>query len=298
MTPGPPSFTVLLLCWNHSAFLEQCIGALAAQTDKAFTIAFLDNASTDGSFDLAGKSFERHGLDAKMLRNEQEQSIPHNLNRLLGESLGELVAILSTDDWYAPDYVAEMRDLARKRREAGWFSCGGWLFFDQEQTSRPVDEASLSTEEPVVDAILAGREPFFFVGCAYLRSSLEAVGGWDEQQLIEDRDLFLRLSDRFDHARTTKRLVHYRRHSMASANNARFMIDGWERFFAKHQALFGDRLLDRRAETYRAYAALLTDQRKFGLALRAIARSLIIRPVNGLGWRTLAYVGRRIVARY
>ena len=290
--PLPAKLSILLLCWNHAQFLEQCIGSLARQGSPGAEIIFLDNASSDESFELARSLFERFGLTATMIRNAEPRSIPANLNYLLGASSGAIVAPLSTDDWYDAAYVETLLAAAADDPAAGWFSCSGWLFFDDDQTEKPVEEAQFVTDRPVADVILDGGEPHFFVGCAYRRSALDAVGGWDEGQLIEDRDLFLRLAQHFTHHRIARRLVHYRRTSSAASANAAFMLEGWERFFAKHEARFGPRLTARRAETYRAYAALLTDQGQKLAALVAMKHSLTLRPFTALSWRTLAYIAR------
>ena len=47
--------------------------------------------------------------------------------------------------------------------------------------------------------LMAGREPFFFAGHCYRRSELQAIGGWDSEQRIEDADLFVRLAQRTKH---------------------------------------------------------------------------------------------------
>ena len=295
--PSSPHLSILLLCWNHAPYLERCIGGLAAQDLAGVEIVFLDNGSSDGSVALAESLFERFGIEARIVRNHEPASIPANFNRLLAESRGGLVAVLSTDDWYEPAYVAALKAAAAAHPKAGWFSCSGWLHFDAERRSEPVDEMRFVTDRPVGEVILDGGEPHFFVGCAYRRSALNAVGGWDEGQLIEDRDLFLRLSQRFAHHRIAKRLAHYRRSSTAASANAMFMVEGWERFYAKHAALFGARLPARRAETYRSYAALLTDQGHYRKALVAIGRALRLRPLASLSWRTLAYLARRAIVR-
>lgn len=289
---GPPRLSILLLCWNHARYLERCIGAIAAQQLTGVEVVLLDNGSSDGSATLAERLFDAAGIAARVIRNDEPRSIPANFNRLLAESRGELVALLSTDDWYEADYVTSLLAAARARPDAGWFSCSGWLYFDDEGRSQPVNDSSFATDRPVGDVILDGGEPHFFVGCAYRRSALAAVGGWDEGQLIEDRDLFLRLSQHFAHHRIARRLVHYRRSSAAASANAPFMLAGWERFFAKHAAAFGPRLAARRAETYRSYAALLTDQRRLPQAFAAIGKALKLRPLASVNWRTLAYVVR------
>lgn len=289
-----PALSILLLCWNHARFLETCIESIARQKAGA-EIVFLDNCSNDGSFELAGALFKRCGLKATMLRNEAPRSISANFNKLLAASSGNVVAVLSTDDWYEPGYIQALTETAEANPNAGWFSCSGWLYFDDNGKSVPVDETQFVTDRPVSDAILDGKVPHFFVGCAYRRTALEAVGGWDEMQLIEDRDLFLRLSQKFAHHRTPRRLVHYRRASTAASANAAFMLEGWDLFYLKHRSAFGGRLRARRAETYQAYGALLVDQGRLGEALSTSWNAFVLRPASASSWRTLFYLGRQFL---
>lgn len=45
--------TVIIVNWNGEQFLERCLTALLAQTAKPHEIILLDNASTDGSIEIA-----------------------------------------------------------------------------------------------------------------------------------------------------------------------------------------------------------------------------------------------------
>jgi glycosyltransferase involved in cell wall biosynthesis len=292
-----PKLSILLLCWNHARFLKECIGSIARQTRQDFEIVFLDNVSTDGSFELAAQLFDRFGLTARMIRNEQPQSIPANANRLLAASSGGIVAPLSTDDWYDEAYVETMLAAAGENPDASWFSCSGWLFFDAEGRTEPFDETRIVADRPVSEVILAGGEPHFFVGCAYRRSALDAIGGWDENQLIEDRDLFLRLAQRFKHHRIAGRLVHYRRAGTTASANAKLMLEGWDRFFTKHAALFGTQLTSQWAECMRTNAALLIDQGHLRAASKVLLKALTLKPLKLSTWRTLGYLGRAGLSR-
>lgn len=290
ITEQIPSLTVCLLCWNHAAYLEQCIASLANQTDKNFDIVFLDNVSSDGSFGRAADLFDSYGLQATMLANLKPKGISHNYNRLLANSRTDLICPLSTDDWYDDHYVEAMVEARADDDAAGWFSCGGWRYYEDWKRDEPIDESEFTTDRTVTEAILEGKEPHFFIGCAYRRSALETVGRWDEKLPIEDRDLFLRLSLRFAHHRISRRLVHYRRSSLTASANVEFMIKGWELFYGKHSSAFGKSLPKRRAETYRSYAALSIDRGDVLKACPLLLKALRLRPANTLSYRTLGYL--------
>lgn len=292
LAPAPRLVSVLLLCWNHAPYLEQCIAALAAQTDRNFETLFLDNGSGDGSFELAAALFDRHGLEAKMLRNTAPASVPANFNRLLAGATGELIAPLSTDDWYEAGYIAGVREAAVSHPDAGWFACRGWLFFDDSGELRPIDSRDEGSGW-VLTQLLQGLNPFNFVGCCYRRTALEGAGAWDEAMLVEDRDLFVRLSQRFRVVIIPQPLVTYRRSSASASANPAFMVAGFRRFFDKHRALFGSTYRTQVARMLAMNGSLAVDRGEFALArsllLEAVRRAPLLEPA----WRGLFYLVRK-----
>ena len=286
-----PKLSVLLLCWNHAAYLEQCIGALQRQSSQDFEILFLDNGSSDGSVELAARLLKCFGSRFTLLQNEEPRSISANFNRLFRASSGELVAPLSTDDWYADDYVEAMLAAAAKHPQAGWFYPGGWYYHDEEQLLEEVKQDDFKSGY-ILDALLNGDTPFFFVGCCYRRDAINRVGGWDDAQPIEDRDLFIRLARHYPVQQVQKDLVYYRRSSSAVSANPAFMVAGWEAFFAKHAELFGSSLKSQLANMYGSYAALAIDQGRLKAARRFLFLALMASPSRSATYRSSLYLLR------
>jgi len=296
--PVPPaaSLSVLLLCWNHEHYLGQCIASLAAQTDRRFQVLFLDNASADSSFAQAEALFRDHGLRATMLRNEAPASIAANLNRLLTSAGGQLIAPLSTDDWYADNYVAGVRAAAEADPNAGWFACGGWLHFDDSGQRQPIADED-HQGGMILPQLLKGLSPFNFVGCCYRRTALEAVGCWDEQMLVEDRDLFVRLAQRFPLHIISERLVTYRRSSAAASANPAFMANAFRLFFAKHRSLLGVGHDGQFARMLAMNGSLAVDRGEFSLARRLLTEAVRFDPRQTSTWRGLFYLLRASLAK-
>jgi GT2 family glycosyltransferase len=293
---GGASLSVLLLCWNHARYLPQCIEALAKQTDRSFEIVFLDNASTDGSFELAADLLRSHDLPARLLRNGEPAAIPVNLNRLLGASTGDLVAPLSTDDWYEEGYVAAMRAAASAHPEAGWFGCNGSLYFDDTGERRPMADDEFRSGSVLLD-LLEGRQPVHFVGCCYRREALQEVGGWDERMAVEDRDLFVRLAQACAVRCLPERLVYYRRSAASASANPAFMVKSFLPFFAKHRQLFGRRYHPQVGRMYALNGVLAVDRGEFRLARTYLTRALRHSPMQLTAWRGLFYLLRRVASR-
>lgn len=285
--------TILLLCWNHERYLEQAIIGLAQQRERDFSVVFLDNVSTDDSVGLARRLLEQSGIDFQLIENERPRTISANLNAMLAKATGDLVTFHSADDWLAPRYVEAMIEAADRHPDAGWFSGGGWRFDDVTGTSEPIETAQFAGREDILAELMAGREPFFFAGHCYCRSDLEAIGGWDDDQSIEDADLFFRLARRTRHIIVHEKLFHYRKHAGGASSDPAYMIAALEKFYVKHRAAFPRRQLRRRrSDMLRIYASLHADRGERAAATTAAFRALVLMPTEGKKWRTLVYALR------
>lgn len=291
-----PALSILLLCWNHAEYLPACIDSLGGQSCMDFEVVFLDNASTDGSFELASALLERAGIASRLLRNDQPRGIAYNANQLLGASHQELVATLSTDDWFDPGYVEAMLEGVRSYPGAGMYYPGGWFHFEPSGRQERVDDSGFRSGD-LSAAILAGETPFFFVGCCYRRSALAELGGWDESQPIEDRDLFLRLSLKHSIQYVPAAQVYYRRSDRTASANPRFMVPGWKAYFAKHRALFGSNYRRQLGAMYRTYAAIAVDRNDLRLAGKLLAKACAADPLQPAMLRTCGYAMRKALRR-
>ena len=286
-----PSLTVLLLCWNHTTYLEQCIAALAAQTDRDFDIVFLDNGSSDGSFEQAEALFERHGLRATLIRNKQNERIAPNLNRMLSAATSELVCVLSTDDYYQPRYVEAMRAAAAADPDALWYFGERFEFHQADKrTSGPHRDFE---DGDVTRHFNAVAWPINMVGACYRRAALQTLGGWDESLTVEDTDMFYRLALMGRCRLVREPLVTYRVSIASASGNRDFVNQGWREFIAKHRADFPDGGRPLMAEVLRTSAALAIDRGAYRNAARYLFEAFREQPDHPLLARTCLYLFRR-----
>ncbi len=100
-----PSWSLVLAYYNEAAFLPQTLAAIAAQTYPSFTLVLIDNASSDGSADIARATMARFpDVDVRYLH----ESKPGQLNALetgLATVTTEFVAFCDADTFYPPHYL-------------------------------------------------------------------------------------------------------------------------------------------------------------------------------------------------
>lgn len=198
---GSDKVSVVVINWNGERFLEQCLAALTTQTVKPYEIVLVDNASSDGSVDIA------QGFPAvRLLLPGYNTGFArgNNLAIAAASSESEWIALMNPDAFAEPRWLEEL--LCAARRNPGFDVFG----------SKLVNAADTSVLDGVGDAYhvsglvwrmanglplsnITESEHEVFSACAaaalYRRSALGELGGFDEDYFcyVEDVDLGFRL---------------------------------------------------------------------------------------------------------
>jgi O-antigen biosynthesis protein len=97
-----PRVSVIVPNYNYAHYLRRRLESILAQTCPPHEIIFLDDASTDGSADLAETILRASSIPYRVIRNETNRGCYAQWLRGLGEATGDLVWIAEADDDCAP----------------------------------------------------------------------------------------------------------------------------------------------------------------------------------------------------
>ena len=187
--------SVVIPNYNGAAYLKACLDSLYHQTFSDFEIILVDNASTDGSYEMAVSDYP----DVRFRRLDSNTGFCHAVNTGIEMSDAEYVLLLNNDTWCAPEFVEALLSGIRRHPDAfcvqarmvrmddpsrldnaGDFYCAlGWAF-------------SMGKDLP---AGSFAKERRIFSGCAgaalYRRAFLDRIGLFDEVHFayLEDVDL-------------------------------------------------------------------------------------------------------------
>ena len=103
---APPAASVLVPCFRSAAFLARALDSLLAQTFEGWEAVVVDNASDDGTFELA-LSYAQRDRRIHAHRNAENLGPLQNWRRAAALARGPFAALLFSDDWYAPELLAE-----------------------------------------------------------------------------------------------------------------------------------------------------------------------------------------------
>jgi len=195
-----PDFSVIIVNYNGSAFLQGAIDSLKAQTHRDFEVILIDNASTDGSVD----TLDTGGLPAfTLMREAKNHGFARGNNLAAAQAKGAWLALLNPDARASPGWLAALTRAAAAHPETRTFASAQYLL-DDPDTLDGAGDAYLVFGFPWRGGFgRAARElpgpGFCFSACGasavYDRDLFLSVGGFDERFFCycEDVDLGFRL---------------------------------------------------------------------------------------------------------
>lgn len=99
---NPPNFTsIIILNYNGTNYLKDCIDSIIRETHSHYEIIVVDNNSPDNS----GKIFSKKYPEIKFILNEQNVGVPEGLNIGIRNAAGEFVVLLNNDLVVMPNWL-------------------------------------------------------------------------------------------------------------------------------------------------------------------------------------------------
>ena len=110
-----PLVSIIMNCFNCSAYLSEALDSVSQQTFKDYEIIFWDNLSTDGSGEIA----LRYGEPLRYFRGKEFLSLGSARNAALEKVRGKYIAFLDCDDVWFPEKLDRQVKLLESKEELG-----------------------------------------------------------------------------------------------------------------------------------------------------------------------------------
>jgi glycosyltransferase involved in cell wall biosynthesis len=215
-----PLVSVIINCLNGEQYLREAMDSVYAQTFQDWEIVFWDNASTDGSADMA----KSYGERVRYFKSDMTSSLGRARNLAISHTRGDYVALLDCDDLWLPKKLEKQLQLLEKDTNLAmvysnsrFFNSRGDLFehFSQAKPKRGMVFPYLLESNFICSGTMVFR-----------RESLETLDYIFDEELtmVMDYDLTLRLAYRYPMDYVDESLSKWRRHGGSESNRKRFLI--------------------------------------------------------------------------
>ncbi len=199
---GVPVFSVVVLNWNGGKRVLDCLKSILLSEGTTFEVIFVDNASTDGSFEQA-QLLNAGDSRVRFVRNSQNLQYCGGMNAGIKHASGEYVfflcddteldshCLLALEQEFRSHTVGALIPVAYSQSDRGVIASAGQIIdrwgFSQGYVLEEADTKQCSGTKAVASAC--------GLGYAVPRVILEFVGGLDEDFVAyyEDVDLCRRI---------------------------------------------------------------------------------------------------------
>ncbi len=286
-----PTVDVIIPAYNAARYLPAALESVAAQSFEDWQIVLVDDGSTDNTAEVIARFIERFGSKLRYIRQDN-RGLPAARNTAIRASTSEFLALLDADDAWLPCRLAESVRVLRERPMAG-LAYGLITYIDAEGNPGSTFAGNRGLAEGrIASRIYMRKVDLPCPTITFRRRCTEEVGLFDESmRATEDRDLWLRIAQRYEVAFIPRVLAYYRLSANSMSTDAQRMIAAQMRFIRKHYGSAGCGFLARQASWARIYkqqADGLHAQGRRWAALLSSLRAMAIYPFDLDNARTAA----------
>lgn len=211
--------SVIIPSYNRIKYIENAIASIEEQSYQDFEIIVVDDGSTDGSFELLEEFSEAGRISLYSHENNENRGQSASINLGIMHATGLFVAVLDSDDYFAPDKLARQVAFLEENHNFGMvYGQGHAVDADGRFLFKVPDDNHAETSDP--NSLLLDCYMALPGGSLIRRSVFEKVGMFEESfRAGQDHDMALRIMEEFKVAFLPEVAFFYRKHGESISAN-------------------------------------------------------------------------------
>lgn len=206
---------IIIVSYNHSKFLIECLDSIKNQTFKDFRLHIADDASPDNSAEIIENWTKKNPeLKTKLYLSQKNRGLSATLNYILENCTAPFVKIMAADDYldskYFENNIQTFNELDNSYKiifsKAKYVDENSQILPDRNYYQKDHTDTNISEE--------IFKENFICAPSVMLRRNIfETVGYYDPEIILEDYEIWLKaLFASFNFKFINKTLTFYRSH--------------------------------------------------------------------------------------
>ena len=201
-----PLVSIVIACYNHEKFIEDCIYSVIQQDYKNIEILICDDCSTDRSWEVLSSLKERMCLRfgrVVLYCNEKNRGVTYTLNSLIKNARGNLIKGLASDDVILDvNGISKFVSYMEEFPEIQVVISNGVLIDEDQHMPMAIDfskKKRIYEERPVFDKSMIFEAVYqnnyiFAPGNMVRKEIYDKYGYYDVKLTAEDWDFWLRIT--------------------------------------------------------------------------------------------------------
>lgn len=225
--------SVICLSMNHEKYIEKSFRSVIHQTYAAIEILYVDNNSSDATFQIGENLLKNSGLSFKAYKRNRSYGISENINFLLKQATGKYITIHSADDWWDLRNLEEKIKFYETHPQYGFVHGSGYLYF--YDTLKTETEPVTNSKSGWLLTDILKRNFINSIGLIIKKEAINNVGLFDENSPLEDWDMWIRIAEKYEIGFFNKPLVYYGKNTGSNiSENKNYMNKGLDYSFKKY----------------------------------------------------------------
>ncbi|MFB4213368.1 glycosyltransferase [Shouchella sp. JSM 1781072] len=204
-----PKITVIMATYNVEEFIEECLESLVSQTYKNFIVKIIDDNSSDKTAEIIHDFSSRDSRIQLICKNNSNQGLTKNLNRLSKLVDTEYIARMDGDDVCLPKRFEKQYEFLEKHTD---FAVVGSCAFDVDEFGNIIKNRIFPETNEQIKRSIIKYNPVLHPSVLVRTKDLLDIKGYDESyRFVQDYDLWFRiLGDNKKIYNMRDQLLHYR----------------------------------------------------------------------------------------
>lgn len=209
---------------NHAPFVEKCLKSIVKQTLPPKKLLVIDDGSKDDSPKIIERILKNCPFDAELIAREN-RGLCATLNEGFAGSSGDFFAYISSDDVWLPTFLQERVKLLNMRPNAVLAFGHAYLIDEQDRIFDATSNWTNYTDGDMLQKLLRGVV-FPSASVVYRRRALGKYA-WNENSILEDYELYLKLCGAGEFALDSRILCAWRQHGWNVSGDFPLMLEEW-----------------------------------------------------------------------
>lgn len=222
-----PEISVIIRTHNSAKFIRKAVESALNQTlsNDLYEILVVD----DGSIDRTKEILIAYGNKIKLIEKKDLGQVKA-ANFGITNSKGGYIILLDSDDTFEPTILEEMLAILENNKDVGFVYCDYY-----EKNHDTGDFKMVSLKENIFNSVAGG--------IMLKKVILEEMGGYDEDLILPEYDLFIKIMKKYKGKHIPKPLFTYVRHGKSLTANRNFVGAGLKQLLGKYGNIKIERLL-------------------------------------------------------
>lgn len=245
-----PLVSVSIASYNHAEYIGLAVESVLAQTFKNYEIIVADDGSTDDSLEILNSYARKFPEQIRVFthENHENRGISMTANLTLEKSKGKYIALLGSDDVWEKNKLALQIPILEQNPKIGIVYSKAKIIDSRGKATGTIIGENFKKNRDQFEQILAKN----FIPAAtavFRRECFERIGGFDENLVFGDWELWLRILAHWEMAFVEEPLALYRVHQRNTSLGINAEIDAQRQLDVINRILekkdqIGGKLLD------------------------------------------------------